>query len=50
MQTYLDGKGLEPAERGERAERVMRRIRRFSPSELADWLETGEIDEDRLTP
>ncbi|GAD52330.1 hypothetical protein MBEHAL_1090 [Halarchaeum acidiphilum MH1-52-1] len=50
MRTYLDRKDLEPAERGERAERVMRRIRRFSPSELADWLETGDIDEDRLTP
>lgn len=50
VRDYLDQHGLEPAERGERAERVMRRLRRYEAEELAKWLETGEIDEDRLHP
>ena len=39
-----------PAERGEVAERVLRRIRRYDVDELAEWIETGEIDEERLGP
>lgn len=47
---YLESNGLEPAEGGESAERVLRRIRRFDVDELAGWLETGELDRDRLDP
>lgn len=48
--TYLEANGLEPAERGADAERVLRRIRRYDVDELAEWLETGELDRDRLDP
>ena len=50
MREYLDRHGEQPAETGEGAERVLRRIRRFDPDEIAAWLETGTIDEDRLEP
>ena len=47
---YLDRHGEQPAETGEDAERVLRRIRRYDTDEIAAWLETGAIDEDRLDP
>lgn len=50
MQVYLERYGEEPAERGERAVRVLRRIRRYEVDEIAEWLETGAIDRDRLGP
>lgn len=47
---YLADHDEEPAERGPDSEKVLRRIRRFDVDEIAEWLETGEIDEDRLAP
>lgn len=47
---YLAGNGERPAERTPSAERVLRRIRRYDVDEIATWLETGEIDEERLEP
>lgn len=47
---YLERKGATPAATGMSAERVLKRIRRFEVDEIADWLETGEIDEERLHP
>ena len=47
---YLDEYGEEPAERGPETAHVLRRIRRYDIEELAEWLETGEIDESRLRP
>lgn len=47
---YLDDHGEQPAETGEKAERVLSRIRRYDVAEIAEWLETGQIDEDRLHP
>lgn len=47
---YLERHGLQPAEQGLPVERVLRRIRRFDVDEIARWLETGELDRDRLHP
>ena len=47
---YLDEYGEEPAERGPETAHVLRRIRRYDIEEIAEWLETGEIDESRLRP
>ena len=47
---YLAGKGLRPAEKGDRVPHVLRRIRRYDVDEIARWLESGEIDQDRLRP
>ena len=47
---YLARQDERPAETGKAAERVLRRIRRFDVEEIATWLETGVIDEDRLSP
>lgn len=46
---YLERKGITPPDR-ENVEQVLYRIRRFDVDEIAVWLETGEIDEDRLHP
>lgn len=50
VREYLDGHGETPAERTPSAERVLSRIRRYDVAEIADWLENGEIDEERLDP
>jgi death-on-curing protein len=47
---YLDTIGDAPAETGDRVPHILRRIRRYDVDELAEWLETGNIDEDRLDP
>lgn len=47
---YLERHGLRPANQDESVERVLRRIRRYEIEEIADWLETGELDRDRLQP
>ena len=48
---YLEDHGAEPADRDtERGERVLKRVRRYDIEEIAEWLATGEIDEDRLNP
>lgn len=47
---YLAENGLRPAEAGDRIPHVLRRIRRYDVDEIARWLETGELDEDRLHP
>ncbi|WP_129116900.1 Fic family protein [Halegenticoccus tardaugens] len=47
---YLERHGEIPAERGELAHRVLKNVRRFDVDELAEWLQSGEIDEKRLTP
>jgi prophage maintenance system killer protein len=47
---YLDGQGLAvelPQDRNV-IERIVRRAGLFDTDELAGWLETGEIDEDKL--
>lgn len=46
---YLDRLEVEPAEEEpERVARVVRALSRFRVEEIAEWLETGEIDETRL--
>lgn len=46
---YLDRLRIEPAEEGpEQVDRVARALSRFQVGEIAQWLETGEIDETRL--
>lgn len=47
---YLAENGEEPADRRETAERVLRRIRQYDAEEIAEWLETGEIDREGLEP
>jgi len=47
---FLEAHGEGPAERTPGAERVLYRIQRFDTEEIATWLRTGEIDEDRLEP
>lgn len=47
---YLERNGATPAERDESVADVLKRIRRYDVGEIADWLETGEIDESRLGP
>ena len=48
---YLEDRDAESADRDtERVERVLKRIRRYDIEEIAEWLATGEIDEDRLNP
>jgi death-on-curing protein len=46
---YLSRNDARPAD-ADLAERVLKRIRRYDVEEIATWLETGEIDEDRLRP
>jgi prophage maintenance system killer protein len=50
MREYLQEHDETPAERGKESGKVLRRVRRFDVDEIATWLETGEIDEDRLDP
>lgn len=47
---YLLRYGIEPAVNPEEVERVLRRIRRYEIEEIADWLNTGSLDRDRLSP
>jgi len=47
---YLESNGIQPAEMGDRVPRILRRIRRFEFDEVARWLESGDIDQDRLRP
>lgn len=47
---YLERHGLAPVEQDVSVERVLRRIRRYDVEEIADWLEFGELDRDRLQP
>jgi len=47
---YLDRRGIEPAEDSpEQVNRVNRALSRCQTGEIAQWLETGEIDETRLS-
>jgi death-on-curing protein len=48
--TYLESYGYVPEDTSERAERVLRNIRLFNVNEIAEWLETGEIDKERFPP
>jgi len=45
---YLDRHGIDPDLPVEEVGRVVRRHGLFTVDELATWLETGEIDRDRL--
>lgn len=47
---YLDRKGIVPefSQDNEGIERIVRRAGLFDVDELAEWLETGEINEDKL--
>ena len=47
---FLEENGVAPADTNERTERVLRNIRLFTVDEIAEWLETGEIDESRFHP
>ncbi|MCD2203852.1 Fic family protein [Halobacterium sp. KA-6] len=47
---FLDDHGEIPAEHGPNAEQFLKRIRRYDVEEIAEWLETGNVDEDRLKP
>lgn len=49
-QIYLERNGETPARHGEHVERVLKRVRRYDVGEIAEWLESGEIDESRLGP
>ena len=46
--SYLRRRGIEAPADDDVVERVVRRAGTFDASELATWLETGEIDESRL--
>ena len=48
--SYLESYEYAPADTSEGAERVLRSIRLFNVNEIAEWLETGEIDEERFPP
>lgn len=45
---YLRRHGIAPPADDDISERVVRRAGKFDVDELAEWLETGEIDESRL--
>lgn len=47
---YLDRHGIEPdlPQDGDTIERIVRRAGLFDVDEIAEWLETGEIDESKL--
>ena len=45
---YLRRSGIEPPIDDGVAERVVRRAGKFDIDELAEWLETGAVDESRL--
>ena len=45
---YFEQYDETPAETGDRVPKVLRRIRRCGVEEIAEWLETGDIDEERL--
>jgi len=47
---FLEKHGETPAETTPSAKRVLYRIRRYDIEEVAAWLRTGDIDEDRLEP
>lgn len=47
---YLESNGIQPAEMGERVPHILRRIRRYELDEVARWLESGDIEENRLHP
>ncbi len=47
---YLERCSAEPAESGESVERILKRIRRYDAREIAEWLATGDLDRDRLSP
>ncbi len=47
---YLEQFDETPAETGERVPKILRRIRRYDVEEIAEWIETGDIDEERLGP
>lgn len=48
MRSYLRQKGIDPPVTNDLSERIVRRLGLFNIEEIAHWLETGEIDEDRL--
>lgn len=50
VREYLSAHGETPADHGPSAKQVMYRVRRYDVDEIAVWLDTGKIDEDRLTP
>lgn len=45
---YLDRHNLELARSGEIVERVLRNRKRYSIEEIAHWMETGEISDEKL--
>lgn len=47
---YLERHGLHPDERDQSVERVLRRIRRYDVEEIAEWLESADLDRERLNP
>lgn len=50
MREYLNRHNREPAVQREEVGRVLRRVRRFAVSEIAEWLESGDLDRSRLHP
>lgn len=51
IRDYLNRHGLKPAKtKKEDTEPVLNAIRAFDVDELAEWLETGDIDESKLHP
>jgi len=48
MRAYLDEHAIEPAPHDEEVERLLRCIRRYDVEEIAEWLESGALDRDRL--
>jgi len=47
---FLRDHDAEPAESDVDVPTVLRRIRRYDVDEVAEWLRTGALDEDRLQP
>jgi death-on-curing protein len=48
--SYLKREGIDfdPSQDDDTIERIVRRTALFDTEELAEWLETGEIDESKL--
>lgn len=47
---FLERHDFTPAERGKPVEKVLKRIRRYDVDEIAEWLESGDLDRSRLGP
>jgi death-on-curing protein len=47
---YLQNRDAKPSVIDDRVPHILKRVRRYDVDEIADWLATGDIDENRLEP